>query len=77
MSGKCRTCAYAVWDTTASGKLHPSGRGNCTYEVPVPLLPMWADSLAHGFAHGVNKRPTIWRNEDRPCDVYLAEGAAS
>lgn len=35
----CKGCVFAKWDTTASGRLHPSGDGKCTKEFKVPPLP--------------------------------------
>jgi hypothetical protein len=35
----CNGCAYAEWERTASGRLHPSGVGKCTYKVALPELP--------------------------------------
>lgn len=28
----CTTCAYAEWDRTKAGRLHPSGDGRCTWD---------------------------------------------
>jgi hypothetical protein len=30
----CTTCAFANWQRTAAGKLHPSGDGRCTWKMP-------------------------------------------
>jgi hypothetical protein len=35
----CVGCKYADWVTTASGRLHPSGYGRCTYVWKAPALP--------------------------------------
>jgi len=35
----CTSCQYAEWAKTASGKLHPSGNGQCKYKYKVPALP--------------------------------------
>lgn len=35
----CTDCAYADWNRTPAGKLHPSGDGKCTYAYAVPPLP--------------------------------------
>lgn len=36
----CIGCKYASWRRTANGRLHPSGDGECTYEVKMPVLPV-------------------------------------
>lgn len=36
----CVGCRYADWKRTASGRLHPSGDGTCTFEVAIPKLPV-------------------------------------
>lgn len=28
----CTTCAYAEWQRTKAGRLHPSGAGKCTWD---------------------------------------------
>lgn len=28
----CTTCAYAEWNRTKTGRLHPSGDGKCTWD---------------------------------------------
>jgi hypothetical protein len=35
----CTDCKYADWQRTATGRLHPSGDGKCTYKVEIPQLP--------------------------------------
>jgi len=35
----CNGCKFANWYKTASGRMHPSGDGRCTYEVKIPPLP--------------------------------------
>ena len=35
----CTGCKHALWDTTAAGRLHPSGNGKCTYKWVMPPLP--------------------------------------
>ena len=35
----CTYCAHADWQKTSSGRLHPSGDGNCKYPYKVPELP--------------------------------------
>ncbi len=35
----CIGCRYANWEKTKIGRLHPSGKGVCTYRVKFPVLP--------------------------------------
>ena len=35
----CTDCKWALWDTTATGRLHPGGGGFCKYPYKVPALP--------------------------------------
>ncbi len=35
----CLGCKWAKWDKTKNGRLHPSGDGQCTYQVKIPKLP--------------------------------------
>ena len=35
----CTECAYANWQRTKSGSLHPSGEGRCGKKIELPQLP--------------------------------------
>lgn len=35
----CKLCKHAQWHKTSNGRLHPSGDGECTYEVKIPVIP--------------------------------------
>ena len=35
----CTDCKWALWDTTATGRLHPGGGGVCKYPYKIPELP--------------------------------------
>ena len=35
----CTDCKWALWDTTATGRLHASGNGKCKYKWVMPQLP--------------------------------------
>lgn len=35
----CIGCAHAEWQLTRTGRLHPSGYGECEYPYTVPPLP--------------------------------------
>lgn len=60
----CLTCALAKWDRTSNGRLHPSGKGRCTF-VPEPgPLPPWANDLRALMArYRGGPAPSIWREE--------------
>ncbi|MDY6857327.1 MAG: hypothetical protein SWO11_22015 [Thermodesulfobacteriota bacterium] len=36
---KCNDCKFAEWNRTKTGRLHPSGDGQCKYPYKVPQLP--------------------------------------
>jgi hypothetical protein len=68
----CERCKFAKWDLTASGRKHPSGRGQCT----------WTGTLrvaATVWVNGQLGKPyivsggTIWRTEaglPSGCDTF-------
>lgn len=35
----CINCKFAEWERTKDGKLHPSGAGRCTWQMPEIQLP--------------------------------------
>lgn len=35
----CLGCKYAEWKKTKSGRMHPSGDGQCRYNYKIPQLP--------------------------------------
>jgi hypothetical protein len=35
----CLGCKHANWKRTKAGRLHPSGKGDCMYQVKMPVLP--------------------------------------
>ena len=39
---QCLTCKFAEWKRTASGRLHPSGDGKCTWTMPTIFMPLAA-----------------------------------
>lgn len=62
----CTECKHAVWERTKAGRLHPSGDGECTFEVEVRLPK--AKYLIGGLALGgglVNRRSDKWT--ECPC----------
>lgn len=36
---KCNDCAFAAWERTRAGKLHPSGDGRCVFPHRTPPIP--------------------------------------
>lgn len=36
----CKGCIYAKWEKTKTGRLHPSGDGNCMFKIKIPELPV-------------------------------------
>ena len=36
---QCMTCQFANWRKTASGKMHPTGEGKCTYALSEMIIP--------------------------------------
>ena len=50
----CVGCKYAEWDKTASGRLHPSGGGRCTYPFKIPPLPQSMYFISTPMACGGN-----------------------
>lgn len=60
----CLDCKFADWMRTKSGRLHPSGEGECTWEFRASVLAaayQWSSTpkLTGG---------TIWRHEGLPGD---------
>ena len=43
----CERCAYAEWQRTSNGRLHPSKKGVCTYNVSVPAMPISMGNIAY------------------------------
>ena len=44
----CTDCKWALWDTTATGRLNPAGGGFCKYPYKVPALPQAFYWMGHG-----------------------------
>ena len=57
----CVGCKYAKWEMTKAGKLHPSGRGKCTFEVKIPQLPACRSWLSSPLLLGgsINRREQL------------------
>lgn len=72
----CETCKFANWDLTATGRKHPSGRGQCTWTGTLRVAgSVWLGGYGKPYTvHG----GTIWRRkgDEHPtrCDVYQKLG---
>jgi hypothetical protein len=67
----CVGCKYAKWDRTKSGRLHPSGLGECLYEFKLPKIPVCIKSNAFStvIKLSINRR----RSNDDHCAYYLRD----
>lgn len=75
----CLGCMYADWDTTAAGRLHPDGAGQCTWvhSITLPMsMPSWG-LAARDFKDGIytlrGGRIERWKSKftigERTCPV--------
>jgi len=57
----CLNCKYADWRKTASGKMHPSGDGHCTFQWKSPPLPASMYWLVQPSPYGgqINRREEL------------------
>lgn len=58
----CTDCKYAKWDRTASGRLHPSGDGRCSFEYVPPPLPasrFWIGGKPNPSGGYINRRDEL------------------
>jgi hypothetical protein len=63
MVKSCLNCKFAEWSRTASGRLHPSGAGKCTYQWKMPELPRsmhWLGSQPPRPLGGFIQRKCEW-----------------
>ena len=61
----CTGCKYAEWQRTKSGNLHPSGDGECTYEVKRPVAPISMSLSFHICGGFINRRREL--KDHCPC----------
>ena len=57
----CKLCKHAKWKKAASGSLHPSGDGQCMYEVKIPDIPAskwWSGHMIPSTTLGFISRRT-------------------
>ena len=72
MTNVCTTCRFAEWQTTASGRLHPSGDGRCKWELPRVNLPVAFYFFGTPDKHSL-PRPSggyINRKRLQPCPAW-------
>ena len=58
----CTDCKHAMWNTTASGRLHPSGDGQCKYPCKLPELPQafsWVIGRPQPWGGHINRRKEL------------------
>lgn len=58
----CTGCKHALWKTTASGRLHPSGDGQCKHPWKLPELPQafsWVGSQPKPWGGYINRRTEL------------------
>ena len=59
----CTDCKHALWETTATGRLHPCGSGRCQYPYKVPALPQAFYWMSHRtpkpFGGNINRRTDL------------------
>lgn len=53
----CLDCAFANWNKTVSGRLHPSGDGRCTWTMPEIQVPKSMYYLASADNRRLVPRP--------------------
>ena len=61
----CKTCKWAEWRRTETGRIRPKQAGRCTYQLPVIPLPI---SIEVKFPH----RSAIWRDFTEECPCWEA-----
>lgn len=59
----CKTCKHAQFERTPTGRIARGTRGECRYEVVIPVLPA-SLRLAHLYRHG------IWPDFGTDCPTY-------
>jgi len=69
----CKGCKYAEWDRTKTGRLSPTGDGECKYNYKIPKLPvsMWFSGRVEPSIHGghINRKEELkehcvyWQDE--------------
>lgn len=65
----CTGCKYADWQRTKSGRLHPYGDGECTFEIKRPVVPI-SKSLIFYVGGGIINRHKELKDH---CPCYEAK----
>jgi len=58
----CTDCKHALWETTATGRLHPGGGGACKYPWKMPELPQafyWIGRAPDPCGGYINRRAEL------------------
>jgi hypothetical protein len=70
----CLGCKFAEWDWTKTGRLHPSGDGECIIKIRMPQLPNAFYTLQPkeelNILGGSINRKTVY---EQHCPYYLRE----
>lgn len=70
MTGICKDCAFATWQTTPTGKIKRGAAGRCGFKTAQPVSPWWAKHLRDAV-ESANRNPHgIWVDYDTPCDAH-------
>ncbi len=70
----CVGCKFAAWDRTATGRLHPSGDGRCSYQYKLSQLPAaysWIQGEPKPWGGWINRREAL----PTPCGLFQPEPA--
>lgn len=60
----CKTCAYAVFERTPTGRIRGARAGRCTAPIPEVILPACLEPV-HWRKSG------IWSDSGHGCPVYV------
>jgi len=65
----CRTCAWAEWERTPTGRISKTHAGRCTFPIKRPVLPMCVceGDYLPPHKHG------IWADLKTPCVAWCGE----
>jgi len=67
----CLNCRFAEWERTKTGRLHPSGEGECMYRPPQPVLPEPVYCLVKPLYRSACLSR---RNPETDCPCWAAKG---
>ena len=68
MSQSCKTCKFARWQHTKTGRIATQRFGTCLYQIEMPMLP---DSVTKSFSFQPEpSRCAIWVDDGKACPCY-------